>query len=149
MRCLNQVDIKHRSLTRYTARIIAPLSWRWGRIESELWKTLMNKHWKLFSHFCSFKAVRGKLKILALPRRGAACAAGPSTAPLPIKFTRGLKGFQNIWNLVYVVTFDTLSFVDTRFKKQYAQHGQHFEILCAFFFPLLLSFMHEVSEMMC
>ena len=85
-----------------------------------LWKTLMKKHWKLFWHFCSFKAVRGKLKILALPRRGAACAAGPRTAPLPIKFTRGLKGFQNIWNLVYVVTFDTLSFVDTRFKKQYA-----------------------------
>ena len=69
-----------------------------------LWKTLMNKHWKLFWHFCSFKAVRGKLKILALPRRGAACAAGPGAAPLPIKFTRGLKGFPNIWNPMYVVT---------------------------------------------
>ena len=35
MGCLNQVDIKRRSLTWYTARIIAPLSWRWGRIVTE------------------------------------------------------------------------------------------------------------------
>ena len=32
MGCMNQVDIKRRSLTWYTARIIALLSWRWGRI---------------------------------------------------------------------------------------------------------------------
>ena len=32
MGCLNQVDIKRRSLTWYTARIIAPLLWWWGRI---------------------------------------------------------------------------------------------------------------------
>ena len=33
MGCLHQVDIKRCSLTWYTARIIAPLSWRWGRIK--------------------------------------------------------------------------------------------------------------------
>ena len=43
---------------------------------------------------------------------------------------------QNLYTMTLVVTFDTLSFVDTRFKKQYAQHGQHFEILSAFFPPL-------------
>ena len=43
---------------------------------------------------------------------------------------------QNLYTMTLVVTFDTLSFEDTRFKKQYAQHGQHFEILSAFFPPL-------------
>ena len=38
MGCLNQVDIKHHSPTWYTARTIAPLSWRLGRI----WIILQN-----------------------------------------------------------------------------------------------------------
>ena len=46
-----------------------------------------------------------------------------------------------------MVTFNAFGFVDTRFKKQYAKHGQHFEILSAFFFSPC--FMHEVLEMMC
>ena len=50
--CLNQVDIKRRSLTWYTAPIIAPLSWRWGRIVinhlvNTVLSTKLNWHWKL------------------------------------------------------------------------------------------------------
>ena len=56
---------------------------------------------------------------------------------------------QNLYTMTLMVTFNAFGFVDTRFKKQYAQRGQHFEILSAFFFPHVLSFMHEVSEMMC
>ena len=44
--CLNQVDIKRRSLTWYTVRIIAPFSWRWSRIKI-FWHNCEFYHWKV------------------------------------------------------------------------------------------------------
>ena len=59
MGCLHQVDIKRRSLTWYTVRIIAPLSWRWGRISRLLLRLELRADSNIFKSSKAQSAIVG------------------------------------------------------------------------------------------